>query len=232
MPITGWGIASALAAGAALWIARAHDPAAARRRAVLGDPAPDRLPWRARLAARLVPPSQAHRLAVIGMEPAQYAQQLGTGALFAAAALGILTRNPLLFLVGAGLGMGYQWLRVAGRHARWQRDVGEAVPDLVRMLQLRLKAGESVPRAVERVAPYLRGALQTEWERMLAEQASGITLDEALKHLDRRIADRHLTAVISRVRTYHQKGPPEFPQQPFGDMADHITKITMVQHRK
>lgn len=231
-----WMLVSALAAVGAVWAGWTPDPGAARRAAVIraaaGTPRTAKTsgPWTV-LGARSywwVSEAQAARLVIIGLSPAAYGQSLLMGMGLGAAAAYLLTRSLVAAALGAVIGWGYQAFRVMGRHARWQRDISRAVPDLVRLLTLRLNAGEPVSLAVDRIVPYLRGPLQVEWDRLVAQRAAGEPLDAALAALDDRVADRHLTAVLSRLRTYHRVAVPD---PPFGDMADHLTRISLIQQQ-
>lgn len=221
-----WPVLAAVAWGGGIYLWTSVDPAAARRRVVLrptaaASVAPDARPW-------WVSSGQAARLAVLGLTPAAYGQSLLGGIGLGGAAGFLLTRSVFVAILGALVGWGYQAFRVLGRHARWQRDVSRAVPDLVRLLTLHLNAGATTAQAVTRIGRYLRGPVAVEWARLLAAQEAGTPLDDALRDLDDRVADRHLTAVISRIRTYHRTGVPE---EPFGDMADHLTRIVLVQQQ-
>lgn len=221
-----WPLLAAVCLGGGVYLWASADPAAVRRQLVLRAAPPAPIPVEAR--PWWVSAGQAARLAVIGMTPAAYGQSLLGGMGLGGVAGFLLTRSLFVAVLGAVVGWGYQAFRVLGRHARWQREVSRAVPDLVRLMTLHLNAGATVAQAVARIGRYLRGPIATEWARVLAAQEAGMPLDDALQALDDRVADRHLTAVISRIRTYHRTGVPE---EPFGDMADHLTRIALVQQQ-
>jgi Flp pilus assembly protein TadB len=125
--------------------------------------------------------------------------------------------------------MGYLliWLQTAGRYGRWQRDVIMGVQDLVRILKLRMMAGEKVGTAMERTTPFLTGAIATEWQDTMVSIQSGTSVEMALKAFDQRIGDRTLTQVLTRLRSYHRIGVPD---DPFGDLSDHLARVAMIQH--
>lgn len=218
-----WALLSALAFGTATWWGRAPSVAWARRAVATSPP---RIGEGVEGRARSWPSAaQRERLRAIGVTPTAYARQLALGIGGGIGAGLLVFRNPIIAVVAAAFGVGFQWFRVFARYTRWQSDVASGVPDLVRMLAMRFRIGESVNRACERVVPYLNGALQVEWRRMLAERQASL-LDDALVALDHRIGDPNLTAALVRLRTYNRNGPPA---EPFGDMAEHLTKIELAQ---
>ena len=219
-----WSIVSAGSAGIGWNTLWNYDPAKERRRAVVQDA--NIFGWRERIRAKLVSSAQRERLSVIGVSEAKYQKDL-LGAMVLGFAAGWIGLHQWLFgVMAAGVGYGLVWLRAAGRYGRWQKEVVTAMQDLVRLLKLRMLAGEKASVAVERAEPFLSGALAVEWRRMLAQIHAGASLEEALDSLANRIDDRNFTAVLTRLRTYHRTGVPE---QPFGDMAEHLSRVYMIQ---
>ena len=212
-----------------VWVLLRYDPAAVRRR--LASQHLDRVQtwWQSRdgLAGRLVSAKHRERLAVIGVTPQKYLHDMllySIGGLV----VGLFILHSVLMAIGAA-GVGYLlvWMQTAGRYGRWQREVIGGIQDLVRILKLRMMAGEKVGTAMERSAPFLTGAMSTEWQDTLIHIQSGDSVETALKALDRRIGDRTLTQVLTRLRSYHRAG---VPNDPFGDLSDHLSRIYMIQH--
>jgi len=219
-------IVSTLCLSGGLYALLSYDPAESRRQA-LRDPG---VSWVYRtwdLRRRVVSRGQRERMAVIGVAESKYLQDLGLYTL-GGLVIGRLFMHSWLIAIAAG-GMGYLliWMRVAGKYGRWKKDVVGGIQELVRILKLRMAAGEKVSTAMERAFPFLTDAMAIEWGNMLARLRSGESVETALQALDQRIGDRDLTAVLTRLRTYHRTGIPE---EPFGDLAEHLSRIYMIQH--
>ncbi len=207
---------------------RSYDPAEDRRRLVAGSSqATKDEKWWKRWRVPLITKAQRERLEVTGTSEKTYIQSIlmfaGIGAGGAWLGLG----HWIFALVGALGGYGWAWLTVAARHQNWHKSVVAGLHDLVRILKLRMMAGEKPPLAVERVVDLLPEALAVEWRRMLAQMHAGDSLETALDALNRRIADKNFTAVLTRIRTYHRTGVPD---DPFGDMSERLARVEMIQH--
>ena len=219
-----WSAVSALGLGGGWYAWNSYDPTVERRRMTASRP-PLRRILQA-VQARWISPSQRQRLAVVGVSEAAYAKDVGLYM-----GLGLVIgwfglHQWLMGLLSAGIGYGLAWMRVAGRYARWQKEVVAGVQELVQILKLRMLSGEKTSVAVERAVPFLTGALQQEWRTMLAQVHAGDGLEVALAALDQRIGDRNFTAVLTRIRTYHRTG---IPAVPFGDMAEHLGRVALIQ---
>lgn len=208
---------------------RSYDPALARRRLVAasGQQRKDEKWWK-RWRGAFITPTQRERLEVTGTTQKTYLQSILMFS-FLGAVGAWLGLGHLIFAIGGALGgYGWAWLTVAARHASWRKNVAAGIQDLVRVLKLRMMAGEKPSLAVERVVQLLPEALGVEWRRMLAQMHAGDSLETALDALNGRIADRNFTAVITRIRTYHRTGVPE---DPFGDMSERLARAEMIQHQ-
>jgi Flp pilus assembly protein TadB len=219
-----WAAVSAVSMGSGWYALKTYDPTAERRRLTYARPSLRRL-WPT-IQARWIGPAQRQRLAVVGMSEASYGKDVGLYM-----GLGLLIgwfglHQWLIGILGVGMGYGLVWLRVAGRYARWQKEVVGGIQELVRILKLRMMSGEKTSVAVERAVPFLTGALAVEWRTMLAQIHAGDSVEVALSTLDHRIGDRNFTAVLTRIRTYHRMG---VPAEPFGDMAEHLGRVQMIQ---
>jgi hypothetical protein len=101
------------------------------------------------------------------------------------------------------------------------------IPTLIRMLKIRFSVNDTTPNAVINVGPTLSGPLAKEWSVAVADMKdSKKPLDEALDALDERVGMRELTSVITRLKSYNRLGPPA---DPFGDMADTLTRIAGIK---
>lgn len=222
-----WAVVSGLAAGLGWFSAGSRDRAAERRRATLPEDAA-RGRWLRPIRGYVISAAQAQRLAVLGQPERQYMRDLaiaiGVGVLIGGVGLHSWFWGLLLGMAGYG----WAWLRVAGKHARWQKEVVQGVPTLVRVLKLRMNAGENVTLAVTRAGRFVPGPMAVEWARLVTDMHAGASLETALAKLGARIDDRNVTAVLTRLRTYHRTG---LPAEPFGDLAEHMTQVYMVQQQ-
>lgn len=219
-------IVSTLCLSGGVYALLSYDPAVARRQALRDA----NVSWVYRtwdLRHRLISRTQRERMRVIGVEESKYLQDLAVYTLGGLVVGEVFLHSLPIGIVGACLGYVLVWMRVAGKYGRWQKDVVGGIQELVRIIKLRMAAGEKVSTAMERTLPFLTDAMAIEWGNMLARLRSGESVETALQALDQRIGDRDLTAVLTRLRTYHRTGIPE---DPFGDLAEHLSRIYMIQH--
>lgn len=222
-------VISAGSIGGGWYVIRSYDPASARRRLVANSATKRKEEkWCKRWRSAFITPSQRERLEVTGTSEKTYLQSILMFSFLGAIGAWLGFGHSIFAIAGALGGYGWAWLTVAARYASWQKKVAAGIPDLVRVLKLRMMAGEKPSLAVERVVQLLPEALGVEWRRMLAQLHAGDSFETALDALNARIADRNFTAVITRLRTYHRTGVPD---DPFGDMSERLARAEMILHQ-
>ena len=125
---------------------------------------------------------------------------LGTGAawlltgsvLVALAVAVVLVLSPSLVL---------RWLR-----ARRIEHVEQQLPDALQMLAGTARAGLSLPAAIRQVSTELAPPLQQELLLVQHEQRLGVSLDDALENLARRIPAQPVKLMVSAMRIANETG--------------------------
>ena len=125
---------------------------------------------------------------------------LGTGAawlltgsmLVALAVAVVLVLSPSLVL---------RWLR-----ARRIDQVEQQLPDALQMLAGTARAGLSLPAAIRQVSTELAPPLQQELLLVQHEQRLGVSLDDALENLARRIPAQPVKLMVSAMRIANETG--------------------------
>ena len=141
--------------------------------------------------------------------------------------IGVSTRLYYLCPLGPFFGWAYSTVGLRRKVREWKMGIMSEIPTLVRMLKIRFAVHDTVPNAVINVLPTLSGPLAKEWSRVVADLVDlKKPLDEALDALDTKVEMRELSSVIARLKSYNRLGPPE---DPFGDMADTLTRIAGIR---
>ena len=86
--------------------------------------------------------------------------------------------------------------------------IAEEFPILLELLGLSLAAGDSLPRALLRVAGSARGELGSEWARVMAQVDSGLLLGEALRESAKRLASPPVVAFVEHLAQALDRGAP------------------------
>jgi tight adherence protein B len=84
--------------------------------------------------------------------------------------------------------------------ARRLLKIEDQLPDALLILAGGLKAGVSLTSAVSQLVREARPPITQEFDLMLREQRLGVTLDEALENLNRRVPTQSVTLVVSAMR--------------------------------
>ena len=125
---------------------------------------------------------------------------LGTGAAW------LLTGSMLVALAVAVVlvlspSLVFRWLR-----ARRIEQVEQQLPDALQMLAGTARAGLSLPAAIRQVSTELAPPLQQELLLVQHEQRLGVSLDDALENLARRIPAQPVKLMVSAMRIANETG--------------------------
>ena len=116
-----------------------------------------------------------------------------TGSMLVALAVAVvLVLSPSLVL---------RWLR-----ARRIEQVEQQLPDALQMLAGTARAGLSLPAAIRQVSTELAPPLQQELLLVQHEQRLGVSLDDALENLARRIPAQPVKLMVSAMRIANETG--------------------------
>jgi tight adherence protein B len=117
-----------------------------------------------------------------------------------------VTGNALPALgVAAVLALGprfaLRWLR-----RRRSEQLEQQLPDALQMLAGGLKAGVSLSQAIQQLVLESRPPISQEFDLVLREQRLGVSMDEALEGLNRRVPLQSMTLTISAMRIASETG--------------------------
>lgn len=118
----------------------------------------------------------------------------------------LLTRSGFLsLLIGALLlsvpTLAWRWLRM-----RRLQKLESQLPDALLTLSGAMKAGVSFSIAVQGLVEQSQPPLSQEFELMLREQRLGVTLEESLNHLARRVPTQTMVLVVAAIRIASETG--------------------------
>lgn len=118
----------------------------------------------------------------------------------------LLTGSSWMALVLLALaGVLPRWLYAVARRRRWQR-FDEQLPDALLMLAGALRAGVGLGTAIQQLVAQAQGPVGQEFSLVLREQRMGVSLDDALAHLGRRVPTDAATLVVSALRIAGETG--------------------------
>lgn len=95
----------------------------------------------------------------------------------------------------------YAWLR-----KRRLRKFEEQLPDALMMLSGGLRAGASLTSAVQQLVAEAQNPLAQEFSLVLREQRLGVTMEQSLNNLARRVPTQTTTLVVSAMRIASETG--------------------------
>lgn len=134
-----------------------------------------------------------------------YAANLAVVAMAAVVAF-VFTGSLFMVVLVAGVAffapqLSWKWLR-----KRRMRQIEQQLPDALLLLAGGLRAGVSLATALQNYVGQSSPPLSQELELMLREQRLGVTLDDALVGLQRRVPTQTMTLVVSAIRISTETG--------------------------
>jgi len=87
-------------------------------------------------------------------------------------------------------------------------QIAEEFPTVIELLGLALAAGDSLPRALERVSHRARGELGREWARVMTQVELGAPLAEALRDSARNVGSDRVVAFVEHLAQALDRGAP------------------------
>jgi tight adherence protein B len=114
--------------------------------------------------------------------------------------------SPTPAVLGLGLGLLGPWLVLTVRQSRRQQAFYSGLPDTLTLLAGSLRAGYSLPQAVDAVAREAQPPVSSEFNRTIIENRLGMTIEDALDGVARRMASRDLEWVVMAIRIQREVG--------------------------
>ena len=144
-------------------------------------------------------------------------------ALLVMAAIRLLTGSWLLMAIGVvGLAMLPNLVLVRLARQRRLRFV-EQLPDALMLVGAAIRAGASLPLALRQMSQEMAAPCGQEFELMLREQRLGVTLDDALGSLERRMGGDDLRLFTAAIRIAGDSG---------GNLAETLERLADSIRRK
>jgi tight adherence protein B len=108
---------------------------------------------------------------------------------------------PVVFTLGMAPRFFYAWLR-----KKRLRKFEEQLPDALMMIAGGLRAGVSLTSAIQQLVAESPPPLSQEFALLLREQRMGVTLEQTLNNLGRRVPTQTTTLVVSAMRIATETG--------------------------
>ncbi|MFC5382275.1 type II secretion system F family protein [Aquipuribacter nitratireducens] len=176
------------------------DSAVARGAVELADRVVRRRPATARLAADL-------EAANLPLRPGEWLILQVLAAAGSAVLLLVLSAGaPLAAVLGLVLGLAGPPLYLSVRKARRRRAFVQALPDTLGLMASGLRAGFSVPQAMESVVREGQEPLRGELNRALVEARLGVPPEDALEHVADRMQSQDFRWVVMSMRIQREVG--------------------------
>lgn len=124
------------------------------------------------------------------------------GAALAVVAVGsVLIAVPAVLVLAMVPRFLYAWMR-----KRRLRNFEEQLPDALMMLSGGLRAGVGLTSAIQQLVAEAQAPLAQEFALLLREQRLGVTLEQSLNNLNRRVPTQSSTLVVSAIRVASETG--------------------------
>jgi tight adherence protein B len=140
-------------------------------------------------------------------DPKKWAGYVMIAAVIGGMAVAVLTRNPLMFVLGAlvtGVGAPIGYLKVmAGRRAK---ALGFQLPQALEIIVRSLEAGHPVPTAINLVGREMVDPIGTEFGMAADEIAYGSTLEQAIERMSERCQHPDVDLFAATVRLQEKSG--------------------------
>ena len=143
----------------------------------------------------------------LSYDPRRWALYVTAAALIGGAAVALLTRNPLLFPVGAvvvGAGGPIVWLKMKAK-AR-SKALGFQLPQALDVIVRSLEAGHPVPTAIALVGREMSDPVGTEFGMAADEIAYGATLPQAVERMSERCQHPDVDLFAATIRLQEKAG--------------------------
>ncbi len=173
-----------------------------------------------RLTSRRLDTAVARQLEVSGL-PLRTAEWLllhAGSAVGATVFLLLLTGGmPAGGLIGLVLGAAVPWVLLRARQGRRESAFLAQLPATLQLVAGSLRAGHSIPQAVDAVTREGEQPITTEFTRALMETRLGVSIEDALEGVAERMGSRDFAWVVMAIRIQRQVG---------GNLAELLTTVS------
>jgi len=117
-----------------------------------------------------------------------------------------LYRSPIMGVAGAVVGLYLPRFYVRQRQQRRLNAFNEQLGDAINLLSNSLRSGYSLLQAMETVAKELPPPISVEFSRVVQEVGLGLSIQQALNNMLRRIRSDDLELIITAINIQHEVG--------------------------
>jgi tight adherence protein B len=142
----------------------------------------------------------------IKLRPAEYMVVMAASSLVSGAVLAILARMPLIGIVGLVIGVFLPGIYVGQAQKARMRKFDDQLGDMLNLMVNGLRAGYSTLQAMEAVSRELPAPICDEFHRVVQEMQLGLTMEDALDHILRRIRSDDLDLVVTAINVQREVG--------------------------
>lgn len=118
----------------------------------------------------------------------------------------LLKRDPFLALLGGAVGYFLPRLWVRRRQNKRIKDFGNQLGDTIMLLANSLRSGYSLLQSMETVARELPPPVSVEFDRIVREVGLGLSYEQAMNNMLRRVPSDDLDLMITAVNVQHEVG--------------------------
>lgn len=130
----------------------------------------------------------------------------------------ILTKNILGLVIGAAIGLIIPSLALKIIISKRRSSFRMQLIDSLMILSSSLRAGLSLVQAIEELAAEMPAPISQEFNLLLRENRMGVSLEEALKHLKKRVNLEELDLVVTTILVSRETG---------GDLTEVFTRLAL-----
>jgi tight adherence protein B len=117
-----------------------------------------------------------------------------------------LFNNPLLWVVGVGVGFWLPRFWLNRRKGKRLKAFNDSLADTITLLANALRAGSSFLQSIEMVVRETQPPISTEFGRVIREVNLGLPLDQALANMTRRVKSEDLELMTTAIAIHHTVG--------------------------
>jgi tight adherence protein B len=114
--------------------------------------------------------------------------------------------NPLLWVVGVGVGFWLPRFWLNRRKGKRLKAFNDSLADTITLLANALRAGSSFLQSIEMVVRETQPPISTEFGRVIREVNLGLPLDQALANMTRRVKSEDLELMTTAIAIHHTVG--------------------------
>ncbi|OGO16068.1 MAG: hypothetical protein A2Y93_17880 [Chloroflexi bacterium RBG_13_68_17] len=142
----------------------------------------------------------------IKLRPAEYMAVMVAVSLGLGAVLAILARTLIFGIVGLAIGVFLPGIYVGQAQKRRLRKFDDQLGDMLNLTVNGLRAGYSTLQAMEAVSRELPPPICDEFRRVVQEMQLGLTMEDSLDHILRRIRSDDLDLVVTAINVQREVG--------------------------